>query len=380
MSPAPLAAEDAPLTDPGDPTSISARIARWGEHGRQGPVTLEMYPTLSCNLDCTFCDTTDRHRPPVDELSTKRWLALLDEAASLGVRRVFVLGGGEPLARRDCAVLLQRVKDLGLEGILTTNATLLSGDIAQQLVHTGWEEVHVSIDGPNAAIHDRLRGRDGAFRRTVRNTCRLGVMARTAGAPLRIALHFVITNENWQTLPEMVRLAESLGASRIDFDSLIAYTDAQRALQLNAQQRAALPDVAREALALAEQRGVATTLAHFVDGPAAERGQTVVAGTAAPGVQGAPCLKAWHYLVVQADGRIAPCCVLSGSGGSVRTTSLAEVWSRDPFLQSVRKGMLSKQPLSRCGECSANILGHEAAIREALPTPVRHASELSRWT
>ena len=339
-----------------------------------------MYPTLSCNLDCTFCDTTDRHRPPVDELTTARWLGLLDEAAALGVRRVFVLGGGEPLARRDCPVLLHRIKELGFEGILTTNGTLLTADIAHQLVDTGWDEVHVSIDGPTAAIHDRLRGRAGAFRRTVRNTCRLGVMARAAGAPLRVALHFVITNENWQTLPDMVRLADSLGAHRVDFDALIAYTEAQQALQLDDDQRAALPEVARAAHVLAQRRGIATTLAHFVDGPAPERGDTVVEGTPAPGIQGAPCLKAWHYLVVQADGRTSPCCVLAGSGGSARTNPLADIWAQDPFLRSVRHGMLHKQPLERCRECSANILGHEAAIRSALPAFIPGVAELSRWT
>ena len=369
-----------PPTDPSDPASIAARISAWGRGGHRGPVTLEMYPTLSCNLDCAFCDTTDRHRPPVDELSTARWLTLLDEAAQLGVRRVFVLGGGEPLARRDCSVLLCRIKELGFEGILTTNATLLTADLAHQLVETGWDEVHVSLDGPTPAIHDRLRGREGAFRRAVRNTCRLGVRARAAGAPMKLAIHFVITNQNWRTLPDMVRLAESLGVTRIDFDHLIAYTDAQRALALSEEERHALREVAAEALALARSRHIATTLEPLVEAPGPQRGETIVRGTEAPGVQGAPCLKAWHYLVVQADGKSSPCCVLAGSGGSARTQPLADIWDYDPFLLSVRRGMLEKRPLSRCSECSENILRHEGEIRRALPAEVPGVGDFSRWT
>ena len=34
---------------------------------------------------------------------------------------------------------------------------------------------------------------------------------------------------------------------------------------------------------------------------------------------------------------------------------------------TVREGMLRKEPLPRCRECSWNILSHEAAIRDALP-------------
>jgi len=344
------------------PEAIAARIADW-RHGVQGPMTLELYPTLSCNLDCIFCDTTERHRPPINELSTERWLEIIDEAAGLGVQRAFVLGGGEPLARRDCLQLLDRIKGHGLEGILTTNGTLMGPAVAEQLVNSGWDEVHVSIDGPDAATHDPLRGRPGSFRRTVRNTCRLGMLARRRGAKLKTALHFVIMRTNWRTLPDMVRLAKSLGAFRIDFDALIAYTPAQKALDLTHAERHALPEVARSAQQLADRFGIATTLQHFTDTAPAVRGNTEVKGTVAPGLRGAPCLKAWHYLVVQADGRTSPCCVLAGEGGSVAERSLSDVWRSDPFMNRVRQGMLAHRPLPRCAECSPNILSHEQVIR-----------------
>ena len=365
----PAAGYDCSMTAP---EAIAARIADW-RHDVQGPITLEMYPTLSCNLDCSFCDTTERHRPPVNELSTERWLEIIDEAAGIGVQRAFVLGGGEPMARRDCAELLQRIKQRGMEGILTTNGTLMGPRIAAQLVDSGWDEVHVSIDGPDAATHDALRGREGSFRRTVRNTCRLGVLARRAQAPLKIALHFVITRTNWRTLPEMIRLARSLGAFRVDFDALIAYTPAQKALDLTDDERRLLPQVAREAKLLADRWGIFTTLEHFTSAAPPARGNTVVQGTTEPGLAGAPCLKAWHYLVVQADGRTSPCCVLAGEGGSVRDRSLSELWRSDPFLTRVRQGMLAKSPLPRCGECSPNILSHEREIRRHLPRPVPSA-------
>ena len=90
------------------------------------------------------------------------------------------------------------------------------------------------------------------------------------------------------------------------------------------------------------------------------------AGAASP-LAAAPCLKAWHHLTVQADGRVAPCCVLAGEGGSVADRPLAEVWGVDPFLEAVRAGMRAGRPLPRCAECSANLLSHERAIRARLP-------------
>lgn len=358
--------------DPGSPEGVAARLTRWPASGRvppqaPGPLTLELYPTLRCNLDCSFCDTTERHRPPVNELSCEELLAVVDDAAGLGVRRVFVLGGGEPLARRDTPQVLRRIKDHGMEGVLTTNGTLLGPALARQLVQTGWDEVHVSLDGPTTAIHDPLRGQRGAFRKAVQAACRLRVLRDQHGASTpRLAVHTVLTRDNWHTLTQMVELAHALGAFRIDFDALIAYTPAQRALRLTPEQAAQVPDLAARALERANALGIATTLAHFLRQGTLDRGQTALPQEPGSGLDGAPCRKAWHYLVVQADGRTSPCCVLAGEGGSVRGKTLREVWQSDPFLNTVRKAMLAQKPLPRCAECSVNILSHEAAIGAAL--------------
>lgn len=354
--------------DPGDPKGIAARVHRWSEHGPQGPVTLELYPTLKCNLDCRFCDTTDRHQPRQNELPLARHLALLDEAHALGVKRVFILGGGEPLLARDLTpAIMQRVKDLGMEGVLTTNGTILPTTLLNQLLDTGWDEIHVSVDGPTPAIHDDLRGMDGAFRKTVGNLCRLNVAKRQRGLSTpRLALHCVITNLNWHTLPDMIRLAHATGCFRVDFDGLIAYRPEQLELALTPDQAAQLPQVAQHAADLADQLGIATTLDRFTT-PTTQRGTAPPAAPQGQGFKGAPCLKAWHYLVVQADGRTSPCCVLTGQGESVADQPLDQLWRDSPFLTRVREGMLSQNPLPRCRECSPNILAHEAAIRGELP-------------
>ncbi|MCB9795182.1 MAG: radical SAM protein [Alphaproteobacteria bacterium] len=362
-----------------EPDAIAARVRRWDAEGALGPLTLELYPTLRCNLDCAFCDTTDRHRPPVNELPLSRHLEIVEEAAAMGVRRVFILGGGEPLmARQVTPALMHRVKALGMEGVLTTNGTILPPELVQQLLDDGWDELHVSIDGPSPEIHDALRGQAGAFRRTVSNLCRLRVARDRRGQDTpRLALHFVLTNQNHRTLPDMVRLAHALGAFRVDFDGLIAYRPEQQALALRPEQAAEVPEIAARALRDADELGIVTTLERFLDPAALRRGEALPEAPAAPeprpgdgplvaDLRGAPCLKAWHYLVVQADGRTSPCCVLAGEGESVAERSLAEVWTEGAFLERVRAGMRAGAPLPRCRECSPNILGHERAIRERL--------------
>lgn len=350
------------------PHDIAARIRLWETIGPQGPFTLEIYPTLRCNLNCLFCDTTDRHRPPVNELSTQRWLEIIDEASSLGVKQVYVLGGGEPLARSDTPIILERIKAHNLYGMLTTNGTLMSAELSENLINWGWNEIHFSIDGPTADIHDRLRGKTGSFRKTVRTICRLAQRKRRNGmSNPELVIHGVLTNQNIHVLPDFFELAHAVGVSRVDIDELIAYRPEQKRLVLSEEQRQMLPEIALEAATTAVKYGIKHRLNPYIESKDTKRGENQnIPIPTGKGLKAAPCLKAWHHLVIQADGRISPCCVLAGQGGDARDRSLEELWLGDSFLEKIRFGMKNKKPDKRCSECSWNILSHEANIRSEI--------------
>jgi radical SAM protein with 4Fe4S-binding SPASM domain len=289
-------------------------------------------------------------------------MELLEEAAESGAKKLMILGGGEPMISSATVPLMRRAKALGMTGMLTTNGTLMPTKVLETMVEIGWDEVHFSVDGGDAPTHDLLRGRPGAFRRTVSTACRLRRL-RTGTTP-RIALHTVVTRPNYRQLSQILRLASAVGAFRVDFDALVAYRPEQQALALTPAETAELPDLAAAALQEAQSLQIESTLSNFLK--PLVRGQQLPASGTGAGIAGAPCLKAWHHLVIQADGRISPCCVLSGAGESLATGSLQNLWKNSEFLQGIRDSMRKKQPTGRCRECSENILAHERAIRGAL--------------
>jgi MoaA/NifB/PqqE/SkfB family radical SAM enzyme len=331
-----------------------------------GPWTIEIYPTLACNLSCGFCDTTIRRGRPPGELPANEQIRRVEEAADLGARRIMVLGGGEPLLAPHTPELLRQAKARGLWGALTTNGTLLSPAVLDLLVEIGWDEVQVSVDGASPRTHDRLRGRDGAFARTVAAICALRARREAAGARAPVvALHTVLVRENVDELAAIVRLAAALGAERVELDALVAYRPEQARHQLGPAERDRLPQRLREGLAESARLGIATTYARLLDPQATERGAHLPKAAAAAGLAGAPCLKPWHHLVIAADGRIAPCCVRAGEGEPV-TGSLADLWAQSPYLRQLRATLHAGRAEGRCAECSANILAHEHNIRDAL--------------
>jgi AdoMet-dependent heme synthase len=328
------------------------------------PITLEIYPTLRCNLDCQFCDTTDRHRPPQQELSSAEWCQIVTDAAEMGAKQLFVLGGGEPFIYPAIMDILRVAKECGLWGMITTNGTFLNAERRKQLIDMQWDEIHISVDGSTAETHDALRGKQGTFQKIVRSMCQFrGEKAERGVHTPELVLHWVITNRNFREIPHVLRLAKSLGIRRIDFDGLIAYTPEQQVLKLNIKQRQDLVNIVKQSMALAFRYGIQTTLEHH---------QAHVRGTSSPpsgqrqGLLGSPCYKPWHHLTIQADGRISPCCVLAGEGENIREGTLEHIWNTSPYLNRLRSQMLNHTPTKRCSECSPNILSQEWAIQEAL--------------
>ncbi len=352
--------------------AIAARVRRWDRGGSGGPFTLELYPTMTCNIDCVFCDTTYRKGKQHGELTAEDYWKLLDEAESLGVRRVFLLGGGEPLVRKDVTPeLMRRIKAKGMEGLIATNGTLFDDGLIEQVLATRWDELHFSLDAPDPAINDYLRGRQGVFAKVAKVMCRLSGLKRARGdwgprdAP-RLLIHAVVTNKNFHLFDAMVRFAHAVGAMRVNFDALIPYRPEQHALKLNADERAQVPALARAAAVTAERLGIETTLESFLQPETMDRGDLEFSQEGPRDAAHAPCLNPWYYLVVQPNGRVSPCCVISGPGEDVREAGLAATWLEGAYFQDLRRSMINKQVTDLCRNCSHAIISRNDFIREHL--------------
>lgn len=350
---------------------IAARIRGWDRGETRGPYTLEIYPTMTCNIDCVFCDTTYRKGKQSGELNLGQYLEVIEDAARMGVRRVFILGGGEPLAARGVTpAVMKRIKDLGMEGVLGTNGTLFTEELIQQCLDTGWDELHLSLDAPDARVNDYLRGRRGNFRQVVRLMCRFHGLKRERGLTSpRMLIHTVVTNKNFRLLPRMVEQAWAVGCFRVNFDYIIAYRPEQSALNLDDDERVEIREYALRGIEVAKRLGIETTLEQFLDVRTMERGRMAFERVGPDDVAHAPCLNPWYYLVVHPTGRVSPCCVIAGPGEDVREAGLAATWERGKYFTDLRGSMRKKVMTDLCRNCSQHIIARNDYIREHLRGP-----------
>ncbi|MHA2143096.1 MAG: radical SAM protein [Candidatus Thorarchaeota archaeon] len=156
--------------------------------------------TSVCNCRCATCDYWKLGR--LQEMTTQDVIQMLEEARQLGMTD-YVVWGGEPLLRRDLPEILSHANSLGMDCTIITNGWLLPQqieDIAEDL----WG-VMVSIDHPDAEVHDRLRGMPGVYNRAIE-----GIKLAREFKDLRVLVNCVIQKDNVRRLDEMVTLAQDL--------------------------------------------------------------------------------------------------------------------------------------------------------------------------
>ncbi|MBI4957722.1 MAG: radical SAM protein [Myxococcales bacterium] len=120
-----------------------------------------------CNNRCVFCSSgLQTSRKEVGQQDPEPVYRHLAESAARGARRVTFVGG-EPTLQRELPRYLERARALGYtEIVLFTNG--VRGPQAAyfaELLAGGPLELRISIQGGDAATHDRVVGRQGAFGR-----------------------------------------------------------------------------------------------------------------------------------------------------------------------------------------------------------------------
>jgi len=169
--------------------------------------------TKQCNLRCVHCYATATPGPAPDELTGDEARAMIDDLGRFG-SPVILFSGGEPLMRPDILDLIAHARGAGLRAVVSTNGTLITRELADQLAERGLSYVGVSLDGMKA-VHDKFRGVEGAFEQAlagIRNCQAVGV---------KVGLRFTLNKQNLADLPGIFDLIEREGIPRVCFYHLV---------------------------------------------------------------------------------------------------------------------------------------------------------------
>jgi PqqA peptide cyclase len=297
------------------------------------PLALLAELTHRCPLRCPYCSNPLALERAGAELDTETWQRVLGEAAAMGVLQVH-FSGGEPLARRDLAALVGHAAKAGLYGNLITSGIGLDAARMAGLADAGLEHVQLSLQDADPAQGDHIAGLAGAQAQK-RQAARLVI---EAGLPLTV--NAVIHRQNLGRLGDMIELALTLGADRLEVAHVQYYGWALRnraaLLPSREQLDRATADVE---VARARLKGV-LTIDYVVPDYYARRPKA--------------CMGGWgrRFLNVTPAGKVLPCHAAETLPGlrfrNVAEASLAAIWQQDPAFERFRGTAWMPEPCRSC--------------------------------
>lgn len=186
------------------------------------PFLLNYSVTFRCILDCKYCGISGlNNNLAAEELSAKD-ISMFLKDRMLRKLKVVVISGGEPFIKDDLSQILLEFKKSVSPHIfhITTNGFLTEKIVesVKFLKKNGLNiELKISIDDISDK-HDLLRKRKGSFDRAVDTIGRLrGLFSHKE---LLIGVNQTIFEENYQSIPEVKKLAKSFDASYRGFIGL----------------------------------------------------------------------------------------------------------------------------------------------------------------
>ncbi|MFN7976244.1 MAG: radical SAM protein [Acidobacteriota bacterium] len=175
---------------------------------------LTVHVTAACDSRCIGCSYGGGAGPVLTRAVAA---SLAREADALDVR-VLLVTGGEPLTVPDLEDLLRPFQRDRRRLYLATSGTRLAA--RADLVARCFHEVFVSLDGPDAEIHDAIRGLP-SFDAIAR-----GVGAVAAIAPVPFTARTTVQRRNVDHLEATIAASRAMGIGRISFLPVDAWSGA----------------------------------------------------------------------------------------------------------------------------------------------------------
>ncbi|MCM8774309.1 MAG: radical SAM protein [Candidatus Omnitrophica bacterium] len=179
--------------------------------------------TDECNLRCKMCGVwmrkKIRDKDDNKHLEYREFINILNEIKWWGgVQYIAFDTIGEPFLNPSFIKLVRYANKLGFKTNTVTNGTLINESLAKDIIFSGLNSLLVSLDGPTAAIHDKIRGVRGSFDKVIKSIYYIHRLQKRyrIDSPA-IGVMSVISKKNIDYIDVMADLLKKIGVNYIRF-------------------------------------------------------------------------------------------------------------------------------------------------------------------
>jgi radical SAM protein with 4Fe4S-binding SPASM domain len=341
------------------------------------PYVISWNLTYRCNLACEHCYLDAGGTPLVgtenfadrSELGTEECYRVIDDIAAFAPECLTILTGGEPLLRRDILDIVRRASERGLWVVVGTNGVKITENVAHRLAEAGARGLSLSLDALDPDRHDRFRRVRGAWHNTVEGA---GILNRTG---LSFIVQTTAGSHNVGELDAIADFAHERLAARVW--NLYFLVPTGRGQFVSDMTPAQYDDVLASLYRIQrryEGRMLvnAKCAPHYIKtvlenssgvhegaegSPVSQDARATTSSWSGPspirtysgGAGGCPA--GTHYMGIRPNGDVTPCPYLPVFAGSLRSATLASLWTDSELFTGIRR----RSSLGgRCGACEMN--------------------------
>jgi radical SAM protein with 4Fe4S-binding SPASM domain len=253
------------------------------------------------------------------------------------VSRVNPTGFGEPLLHEEICDMIEYSQKKKKYFECFTNATILDRDLSRNLLASGINSLHFSIDGAKKETYNMIR--IGAkFDDVIENITNFMELRREIENPPHVALRVVLMKENIDEMCNFIELAHSLDIFDIRFQAMqylfgVGLSKPKYAIH-HPNETHVINQKFEEAQGVAQKLGVKIHLPRTFF------------------INKIRCLQPWELIVVNWKGLVNPCLVAYDvSFGSIFDQPFKELWNNEHYL-NWRKNMNSMSTQLPCISCT----------------------------
>jgi radical SAM protein with 4Fe4S-binding SPASM domain len=323
------------------------------------PRFVQIEPVGQCNLACRMCPVTLREDGPARGaafMSFETFARILDELPA--VTELHLQGMGEPFLHPRLIDMIRHAAGRGITVSTNTNLTALSTRRIEDLIRSGLDTLHVSIDAADAPAYEYIRV-GSKLSRVLRNLETLmDVRSRYGGGRPHVALVAVAMRRNLAQFPGLVRLAHRFGIDKVSVQQLAHDFSEQAMPPRYAPMRGFV-----EAETLLDEDPA--TVARWFDEARIEASRLgvklqlppILPGTSrCDGKRGRErCDWPWRGAYLSYSGEAMPCCMIATpdrlSFGNVARDGVIKVWNSEAY-EAFRTRLDSDDPPEICKGCA----------------------------
>lgn len=175
------------------------------------PFWVHIQPFKYCNQKCIHCYCNADNKQEKFTLSLETWKKIVDKLKIFGILDIYVTGG-ENLIVNDYYCLTEYIISNGFGTGLSTNGMHISDEAIEKLKLFKLDYIQVSLDGATAETNDLIRGRKGAFNKTID-----GIRKIQRNDLGQVAINTVVNKYNLYELEEIIQIGQKLGIKEFKF-------------------------------------------------------------------------------------------------------------------------------------------------------------------